>query len=226
MRDKKLEDIRKFGKYGYVFSTYVLIFGVVLFAILLFFSLRFNKNIRSLEEVKIKNDIIVNMKFRGLISEEDYKNNPIKIILDNNYESSEEISTNQKDGETYITLKGNKYKDVNLSEFWKVLITVFIAIILYVINILIFRSIFKTLRDDESPFNKSIVEKLKVFALSLTPWIFISSIIEGIVSSGVFENHFEISISLNMLVFVAVIYLLARIFEYGVDLQVESDDIV
>lgn len=226
MREKKLENIRKFGKIGYVFSTFVLIFSIALFSILIFYSIAFNKNIKSLKKVNIIKDLSMDMKFDGKFDKKEYKKNPIYIMFDNKYGAIDDESLNFDNGKTQVNLKSKVAEEVNVSRFWRISIGVCAGIIVYIINLLLFRSIFKTLRDDNSPFNIDMVRKLKRFALSFIPWIFISSVFDYINSRGVFEQDFYISINLNSLIFVAIIYILAKIFEYGVDLQVESDDIV
>lgn len=81
--------------------------------------------------------------------------------------------------------------------------------------ILVFaRKLAKAFEKCESPFEENVTKRMKHFAYSLLPWFILSVIGEGILGS----------INLMTIILVAVVFLVIYIFNYGAQLQRESDE--
>lgn len=226
MREKKLENIRRFGNYGYIFSTIALVFVIALFVIVMIFSISYGKEFKSIEKLSIKNGVRTDIKLKDGVSKDDFKKSPINIIFDGIDIDLDEAEYKTSEGGTVAVIKGQKNKEFDFSHITNYLIYIAISFFVAIINILLFRSIFKTLRDDASPFNLNIVKKLKIFAISIVPWMFLGNIFEYLRTKSMFYFDYTLSIDLNSLFYISIVYVLAKIFEYGVDLQVEIDDTV
>lgn len=235
MREEKLKSIRKFGKVGYIVLTIFLTILISVFTIATVLTFIFGKNLRMIKEANIKKDILIEVKADKNAVESLEKLAPyIKVGDSDDYQSDpdeddyriEEKEIEKTEDEYIFRLKGNNETRMYLSNLTKVLIASALAFIVTIINILLFRSIFRILRDGESPFSQDLVKSLKVFALSILPWTLLAGVFEYFTTGMIFQRPFRFSLDLNILIYVAIIYVIAKIFEYGVDLQTESDDIV
>ncbi|MDO5026656.1 MAG: DUF2975 domain-containing protein [Tissierellia bacterium] len=225
MRKEKLENIKKFGKIGYIISTIVLIIIIAAFTLIPLVGLVAGDGLKALKQANIKRNISVEIKVDKNYVEGNIKNGTIKGLDIDDMDISD-WQVKDINGEKLISLKGNSETKLGASNIVRSAIFLELALLLLIINILMFRSIFKSLRDYPSPFSQDIVRKLKVFAMSLVPWIFFGGVFDYISSGAILEADYHLSVDANSLFFIAIIYVLSKIFEYGLDLQTESDDIV
>lgn len=77
-----------------------------------------------------------------------------------------------------------------------------------------------------SPFDEEVIRKMKHFAYSLIPWTVISGIGNAI-ASNIFTGgkaNYNISVNVTYVFIVLIILGLSYIFQYGAELQRESDE--
>ena len=84
----------------------------------------------------------------------------------------------------------------------------------------------KAFRYCESPFEENVIKKMQNLAISLIPWTIISSIAESFVTNLLNVGRFEfgIGVDFNVVLVIALIFVLVYIFKYGAVLQRESDE--
>ena len=95
-----------------------------------------------------------------------------------------------------------------------------------IVCLFFFKSLMSEFRQCDSPFSDGVVRKMRNFAISLLPAAVASSVSDTIFTYYFSVNH-SLSMSLNLAPVVAalVIFVLVMIFNYGVALQKESDEI-
>ena len=78
----------------------------------------------------------------------------------------------------------------------------------------------------QSPFDEAVIQSMKRFAYSLIPWTVISGMTHVILSNMFSGGVLQLNLTVNAAyIFVALIILaLAYIFQYGAELQKESDE--
>lgn len=88
-----------------------------------------------------------------------------------------------------------------------------------------FKALMRELSGAASPFTDGVVRKLRNFAISLLPAALVSSVSRTLITY-LFSINRSLSMSLNLgpVAFALVIFVLVMIFNYGVQLQKESDE--
>lgn len=84
--------------------------------------------------------------------------------------------------------------------------------------------LFRAFAKCESPFDKRIIVRMRLFAFSLLPWAAFSSIQSYLLSKLLGYANVNFSINLTVIFTVLVIFALTYIFKYGAVLQKESDE--
>jgi len=111
------------------------------------------------------------------------------------------------------------------NEFFGVAISAFISSVIITVSLFILKSLLKGIKKCETPFSADVIKKMKMFAISLIPVAIALSVSETLGMSFL-SGKDSISIFINWGMFVAavVVFVLVRIFDYGVKLQTESDE--
>lgn len=105
------------------------------------------------------------------------------------------------------------------------LVGAMVNLILLLISIIFAGRLAKAFRDCESPFEDSVIRRMKQFAYSLIPWAVASSVIGNLLQSiWTASPRFGFSLDFGVIIAVLVILALAYIFQYGAVLQQESDE--
>ena len=100
-----------------------------------------------------------------------------------------------------------------------------VNLILLLISTIFAGRLAKAFRDCESPFEKTVIHRMKQFAYSLVPWAVVSSVVGNIMKSiWTASAQFGINLDIGMILIVLVILALAYIVQYGAVLQQESDE--
>mgnify|MGYP002624554176 CR=1 FL=1 len=128
-------------------------------------------------------------------------------------ETENGVSIQAKTGKKVFT--GNKLVGSMISA---VLYLAAITAMLYML-----KALMKALKTCDTPFAENVVKGIERFGWSLIPVIVLSMFTEAMwqrVISGVFE----LSLNLEGILVLAVVFILAMVFRYGAELQKESDE--
>ncbi len=83
--------------------------------------------------------------------------------------------------------------------------------------------LFRTMAEGVSPFAQSVVARVKRIGL-FTLLVFLVSNAMSIVFAGIFTGKWGFSLDFSLLILCIVVYCLGMIFEYGCQLQQQSDE--
>lgn len=128
------------------------------------------------------------------------------------------------DGKLVATANGSG-DDISLRSISGGVMVAAVAVILAFVSVLFASKLCKAFQTCETPFSEDVITAMKRFAISLVPWALFSSVPESFMNS-ILGNSLKISISLdmNVLFTVAIIWMLTIVFQYGAQLQQESDE--
>ena len=110
-------------------------------------------------------------------------------------------------------------------------ISAFLIVVMSLISVIFIRRLCTAFRDCSSPFEDTVVRRLRALAFSLIPWVLISglsgtlsgyALTRTLTTSG--SYHLNLDFNLGTLIIVVVILALSYIFKYGAVLQQESDE--
>lgn len=105
------------------------------------------------------------------------------------------------------------------------LVGAMVNLILLLISTIFAGRLAKAFRDCESPFEDTVIRRMKQFAYSLIPWAIVSSVIGSLMQSiWTASAKFGFRLDFGVIITVLVILALAYIFQYGAVLQQESDE--
>ncbi|NLW53118.1 MAG: DUF2975 domain-containing protein [Tissierellia bacterium] len=147
-----------------------------------------------LKHIKIEDEVFDGYEYDGA----DITNNGNEIILKGTY--STQISP-------------NAYK----VRLWAPVV----GALLTLINLIFLSRLFTTLKKSDTPFTMEVVRDMKYLGYSFIPVIF-SKTLESIFVNGF--SKFSLSISTSTIIIILVIFALVKIFEHGVQLQIEADE--
>ncbi len=132
-----------------------------------------------------------------------------------------------EDGIVRVTLEGKDIGVITKQDLVHLLIWVDIYLALFLVSLIFFGRLCKSLHNCVSPFAPEVIDALRNFAFSLIPWIVVSTVLDTMASGLASGNmHFSFSINLGMLVLVILMFVLVRIFRYGAMLQQEADETI
>lgn len=112
-----------------------------------------------------------------------------------------------------------------LNNVGNILLLVAFSTILTLISAIFGLKFCKAIEKCESPFEDSVITRMRNFAFSLIPWAVFSSVPKYAVEN-MFNNNVKINFSLDMNIILIVLIILALtvVFKYGAMLQKESDE--
>lgn len=141
-----------------------------------------------------------------------------QVFLFENAEYSEE------DNAVTVNAKA-KNATVEIRDFAWLTIVGAVYLVVMIINFTYAKQLFGTLELSESPFTAEVISKIKKLAYSLIPWAVLDGLLE-LVAKSVMAGYVKINFSLNMMMvaIVLIVLFLAYIFQYGAELQQESDE--
>lgn len=140
---------------------------------------------------------------------------------------SEYITNNVSFSETGMLVEAaTEEVTMNLSSITWVFLAGAINVAMVLVTLFFVGALCKAFRYCESPFEENVIKKMQNLAFSLIPWTIISSIADSFVTNllniGSFE--FGISVDMNVVFVIILIFVLVYIFKYGAILQRESDE--
>lgn len=236
MENKKLADLKSLGRIGYILTTIVLIFQVIAFIGLMIASITvLFINIPNID-LNVESNSINTIMIEGQDREEaarmldsvkEFISKYDASISFEDFEiNSEDSSIISKDDRLEITTDGTKI--INLSfEKYKILIPLFEMILAMSVTFYL-RKIFNYLRNTITPFTfelKEILNRLGNAMMAAVAFPMISSAIFGIAELALVGYlNFQIEFVIKDIIIVLAIFSLVKIIDYGIDLQIESDE--
>ena len=225
-----ISKINKIGKTGYILVAIITVISISLSAILGVFSY---KTVSSKEQLTVtalggKGAVV---SYKTILGK-----SIVKYITNGGAESlNEEFSVSSGKspvatgsvsnigGSTTISMVPHGENDTD--ETIGLIFSAFITTLTATISLFILLSLMKSIKKCETPFSLGIIKKMKVFAISLLPIAVASTVSNSLGATFVSSNdNLCIIVNWGMLVAAIVLFVLVRIFEYGVKLQTESDE--
>jgi len=124
-----------------------------------------------------------------------------------------------------ISSTGTLTDSVSLRDFGYVLVTAVITIAMTLVSLFFAGFLCKAFKECQSPFEETVIKKMRGFAYSLIPWVILNSISESMTDSLLNGKlNVQVSLDITMLIIVLIILALVYIFQYGAMLQQESDE--
>ncbi|MCQ2416817.1 MAG: hypothetical protein MJ071_03285 [Oscillospiraceae bacterium] len=238
MKNENIKKINTLGKIGSVLTSIMIgisILGIIMIAIMSVMCLRIPNNlieadIQGSGELAFAIDEdggkpIVRVGSVQLFGIEMWNPNTTEDVL-------EEVNTEKKIGGMNVNLHLNKDNEKTTADkevynadidinggsdsslgmvFFVIFVMVTAMTICFTVAMFFARNLCKALEVCESPFENSVVKRLKSFAVSLIPWGVIGISLGGISAVGI-------------AVIVIIVLLFSAIFNYGAELQRESDE--
>lgn len=84
----------------------------------------------------------------------------------------------------------------------------------------------RSIRSCRSPFDPDVIQKMKKLQLAMIPWAFISIFTDALAPVFLMNARPSLTVNLDLLVVIFVLYSLMFIFQYGAQLQRESDETI
>jgi hypothetical protein len=129
------------------------------------------------------------------------------------------------EGSTITVNAAGKLVRFNMHTFAAAITIGLLYIALSFVTLLFAGKLCEAFRDCASPFEDNVIKRLKIFAYTLLGWAVIPGVASAIVSSLFISNYnFNLSFNLGTVVVVLILLALAYIFQYGAELQKESNE--
>ena len=231
MKEKAIMKINMMGKVGAILALISKIFVSVLLGlcVLGFGAILFLPGDLCKLKVNGTADVLINLSSFG-VDFNDTETQQIKENVEKNANISyagNEFSVDRVDvGDSSIDIGASaSLTELDLKDCLWVLSGVILNLVLLLISIIYASRLAKAFRNCQSPFEKTVITRMKQFAYSLIPWAVISSIVNMLQSRIVISNGgFHLNIDFGIVIMVLLILALAYVFQYGSMLQQESDE--
>lgn len=229
MREEKISKLQNIARIGNVVTKIIfvlLIIGIVALSIV---SIMVNTINIPIKDVRISGDANVEVLVAKEVSPEVIKNIMKKTDIDiegeNGTDELEFIGSEKTDDGYLFKYAGKGSRNIDIHRIKRYIFLPIVEMVLVAINLYFLSGLFKKLSMSGSPFTMEVVDSMKKLGYSYIPWLFIT-IINSLVGKILVSSKMEYDLNFNMLLPIFVIFILVKVFEYGVDLQEESDDMV
>ena len=236
MKNKNIEKINQLGKIGRILSAITIAISIVGIVIMIMCSIVTANTPTNLIDADLNGTGTIGFKI-----DENGKKPKIRVgevelfgvdIMDNNGDVLEEINVDEKIGNMNVKMILNKDEEKSTEdmEFYStevslngksgfafnaiiilICCSLMITLLCFTVSMFFLKKLCKALEKCESPFEENVVKKIKAFAISLIPWGVVGIGLGGISAVGI-------------AVIVIVVLLFSAIFNYGAELQKESDE--
>lgn len=119
---------------------------------------------------------------------------------------------------------GNATKDIKLSDLSSIMYALLVTLALTIVTLVFALRLSKAFEKCSSPFDETVIKRLKEFAFSLIPWALVENIPDAIVSKTFTQSMTTINVDYNVVFVVLIVLALSVVFRYGAMLQQESDE--
>ncbi len=134
-----------------------------------------------------------------------------------------EISVKEENGELSLNAK-TKEITISMKKIIASLVLAFIFLGVVTVSLYMLKALMKSLKTCESPFADDVIKKMTRFATSLVCVVVLNTLFGGFWSTLASGLNYSLTINLESVLFVAIIYILITVFKYGAKLQKESDE--
>lgn len=235
MRTGAVEKINKIGKAGSIIALILKILLGIGFVGCLIGFIAVMVLPQDFLKVKVDGtaDVRVNLATLGIeVPEDDLKESVMKdignggtISFDNNELSVTDVETSDSG---FHILADGQFTEFTLRSCAYAIFAGMIYVGMSFVTVLFAGFLAKAFAKCRSPFDEDIIKKMKNFAFSLIPWTVISGITNAAMAN-IFSGrnaNFNLSVNLSYIFIVLIILALAYIFQYGAELQRESDETI
>ncbi len=234
MKNSSIKRINTAGLIGYIVSIILIIgaiAGMVIIGICTAGAFAVSDN-----EINIKMDTNININSKGnflsklnsfvfIDGVEDLSTltEDAKDGLELNDSEFSELTVKEDDGGINIKAKTNEIT-ISMKRIIIALILAFIFLVAVTVSLYMVKALMKSLKECETPFSDEVIKKMSHFATSLVCVVVLNTIFGGFWSTLTAGLKYRLSINLESILLVAVIYILITVFKYGAQLQRESDE--
>lgn len=235
MKGQAIAKINKMGKIGKIISNILVVLVSIALVLVIIATIVSAVIPRNLVTMKFggSGSIRINMDaVEGSLSPEEIAKIENGELMDNvNFElsvegSSVSMDSAYMDGNTIVlTGSDDRLAEMDLKDMIYIMISGVATVIMALISIIFAGRLCKAFEKCESPFDETIIKRMRYFAYSLFPWVLLKSLNESMLSSFL-NGKVDISFTLDLstLLIIIVILGLTYIFRYGAVLQQESDE--
>lgn len=151
-------------------------------------------------------------------------NTQMTLVLNGTRYEADGVSVDKEGGKVQAETTVDTYT-IEFSNLAYVCLMGLVTIVALYITLVFAGRLCRAFRDCQSPFEEKVIKSMNGLAYSLLPWVVLDSITQSI-TEAMFTNYIEIawSLDMNVVLVVAVTFILVYIFKYGAVLQQESDE--
>ena len=228
-KNKAIKRIRSFGKVGFIICVVLEVLMAVAFGFFIFCSVvayDLPENLLSFSTTYTMEGRI-SAGENAEVSDEDVEEISKMIDSSGYYVFMPKTNVNTEisfDGDSFVftsVMEGAEFSNKTLIYAYILfLVALAFAFLSFFFAGLLFRAFAKC----ESPFDKLIITRMRLFAFSLLPWVTFSSIQSYLLAKFLGNANINFSVNLAVIFTILVIFALTYIFKYGAVLQKESDE--
>lgn len=234
MKPASIERVNGLGKAGYIIANIVkalIIIGLSILLIATIVMFTIPSDLVSLQ-MNAQADIGIDLGVLGITADQLNTENLNAALAAENVSGSLSIqgmellfNSLSVDG-TNITLSASGSAGMHgFSAIRTILIMALITLAVYLVCTFFIAAFCKTLSQCKSPFEEEVVKKMQVLAWAMLALPFVSSLNSSLSESALSGNiHIQLSIDLMEIILILAMFALSYIFNYGAQLQRESDE--
>lgn len=234
MKEKAIAKINAFGKVGSIITTIMQVICIIgaaaalIGAIICF--------IMPKELMEIKESMQTEVLLRPGTITDDFTDEAMREMIQslNDDDSSASIDL---DSETFLIVEAYAEGDtahlnslinersINIHQLGLLALSGVLVLVSLCILMMFCGKLCKAFRECETPFTDDIIRKIKAVSYSMIPWAIASMVCKGAVEY-VFssDSRFSLTLNLDMVLAILIVFGLSYVFQFGAVLQQESDE--
>lgn len=228
--ENSVKKIQQYSKYGRIISLIGKIFSSIILGILLIVTILYATIGSPIVETQVTGEAQVEVSIKDSFVTDlipfERINYELEVLEDEELQLNLDEVT--KEGNiTKVLLSSDLETDFPFLNFYKILVIPFVYSLLMLINFVFLHKLFTELEKGRTPFSAQTIDDMKKVGYSLIPWVFFDIIADAIYSLMI-SNRLDLNFGINVtaLIIIIIVFLLVNIFEYGINLQTEVDELV
>lgn len=233
MKQNAISKINKVGKIGSIFTIILKIFIIIGIVGTLIGTIIFSVIPKELLTANVDSNILftVDTSSLGELTDKEVEDvqKEIKTTFQENddsaFDSLNAVNVTKTGLSLDFTVKSTEFSAHNF--IW-LMLSALLYLIMTLITVFFIGSLCKAFQHCASPFEDSVIRKMKALAYSLIPWVILTSLFDSVANGFLYGSlkieGITVGINLNMVLTVLIILALSYIFQYGAVLQKESDE--
>lgn len=228
--ENSVKKIQQYSKYGRIISLIGKIFSSIILGILLIVTILYATIGSPIVETQVTGEAQVEVSIKDSFVTDlipfERINYELEVLEDEELQLNLDEVT--KEGNiTKVLLSSDLETDFPFLNFYKILVIPFVYSLLMLINFVFLHKLFTQLEKGRTPFSAQTIDDMKKVGYSLIPWVFFDIIADAIYSLMI-SNRLDLNFGINVtaLIIIIIVFLLVNIFEYGINLQTEVDELV